>query len=443
MAKARLFGTDGVRGIANTELTPELAFKLGEAAGRYLGSRIVVGKDTRKSGDMLESALVAGLNSAGATALLAGVIPTPAIALLTRELGCDGGVVISASHNPPQYNGIKLFSRDGFKLPDEIEDEIEEMLVTSDDVDLRGTGADIGVIEHVEDAMERYIAHAVSTVDVSLAGLKVAIDCGHGASYYSTPEAFRRLGAEVFVINDTYNGMDINVGSGSTHLEPAIDLVLSTGADLGVSHDGDADRVLAIDEKGEPVDGDFIEAICAVDLASRGELPGDTVVSTVMANLGLQVALKEHGISLVKTNVGDRYVLEAMRMGGLALGGEQSGHVIFLKHNTTGDGLITALQLASVMVRQGKPLSQIRTVMTRFPQVMENVHVANKGRLAASAAIAKAIAAGEAKLGETGRVLVRPSGTESLVRVMAEAADETLAAEVVAEISAVVRAELV
>ncbi len=442
MAKARLFGTDGVRGIANTELTPELAFKLGEAAGRYLGSRIVVGKDTRKSGDMLESALVAGLNSAGATALLAGVIPTPAIALLTRELGCDGGVVISASHNPPQYNGIKLFSRDGFKLPDEIEDEIEEMLVTSDDVDSRGTGADIGVIEHVEDAMERYIAHAVSTVDVSLAGLKVAIDCGHGASYYSTPEAFRRLGAEVFVINDTYNGMDINVGSGSTHLEPAIDLVLSAGADLGISHDGDADRVLAIDEKGESVDGDFIEAICAVDLASRGELPGDTVVSTVMANLGLQVALKEHGISLVKTNVGDRYVLEAMRMGGLALGGEQSGHVIFLKHNTTGDGLITALQLASVMVRQGKPLSQIRTVMTRFPQVMENVHVANKGRLAASAAIATAIAAGEAKLGETGRVLVRPSGTESLVRVMAEAADEAMAAEVVAQISAVVRAEL-
>lgn len=438
----RLFGTDGVRGVANTELTPELAFKLGQAAAKYLGGRIVVGRDTRRSGAMLEAALVSGLMSAGSTALLAGVVPTPAVALLVRQLGCDGGVVISASHNPPQYNGIKLFSRDGFKLPDEIEDEIEEMLLEDDRPDARPSGSAVGTVEVVEDALERYVSHAVATVDVDLSGLTVAIDCGHGASFAATPEAFRRLGARVVVINDDHSGDDINVDCGSTHLAPGIALVKDTGADVGFSHDGDADRVIAIDEHGNEVDGDFIEAICAVDLMKRGKLTGGVVVSTLMANMGLEIALRDHGIALVKTNVGDRYVLEAMRAGGYVLGGEQSGHTIFLEHNTTGDGLVTALQLAAIMKRTGEPLSSLTQVMSRLPQVLVNVHVANKGRLAASAAIARAIDVAEAELSGEGRVLVRPSGTEPLVRVMVEAADTDLARVLADRIAQVVTAEL-
>ena len=438
----RLFGTDGIRGIANTELTPELAFRFGVAAARYLGGRIVVGRDTRRSGDMLEAAVVAGITSAGATALIAGIVPTPAVALLTRVLGCDGGVVISASHNPPEFNGLKLFSRDGFKLPDEIEDEIEEMLLRPDEVVERVVGGAVGIVERLSDAIGPYVDHAVSSIDVRLEGLTVAIDCGHGASYFATPEAFRRLGARVEVVNDDFDGTDINVDSGSTDLRPVIELVRRTGAHLGISHDGDADRMIAVDESGEVVDGDFIEAICAIDLNRRGLLRGGAVVSTVMANMGLEVALGEHGIGLVKTNVGDRYVLEAMRAGGYALGGEQSGHMIFLDHNTTGDGLVTALQLAAVMVREGKKLSELSSVMTRFPQVLVNVHVENKGRLAASARIASAVAEAEARLGARGRVLVRPSGTENLVRVMVEAAESALAEEIAEILARVVREEL-
>ena len=441
----RLFGTDGVRGIANAELTPELAFRLGEAAGHFLGDhgrgRIVVGRDTRRSGEMLESALVAGLMAGGADALVAGIIPTPAVALLVRELEADGGVVISASHNAPHYNGIKLFSRDGFKLPDELEDEIEAFCTNDRDWE-RPTGAGIGHIVPVPDALERYIAHCVDSIDVDLTGLTVAVDCGHGASSVSTPEAFRQLGAKVIAINTDYDGMDINVESGSTHLGTITGIMLDHEADLGIAHDGDADRVLAVDESGAEVDGDVIMAVCAARMHELGKLPLDTVVSTVMCNLGFEIAMREQGITVIKTMVGDRYVLEQLRTSGAVLGGEQSGHIIFLDHNTTGDGLVTALHLAAVMQETGLPLSELRRVMRRYPQVLVNVPVADKARLATSAAIAEAIRVGEEELGETGRVLVRPSGTEPLVRVMVEAADERVASAIVERLVGVVAAEL-
>jgi phosphoglucosamine mutase len=442
---ARLFGTDGVRGIANQELTPELAFKLGEAAGHFLGDkgrgRIVVGRDTRRSGDMLEAALVAGICAGGADALLAGVIPTPAVALLVRELGADGGVVISASHNPPEYNGIKFFNRDGFKLPDEVEDEIETFTEADRDW-VRPTGAAVGTAQPIADAVERYIDHCVKTIGVDLTGLKVALDCGHGAASVATPEALKRLGAEVFSANCDWNGMDINVGCGSTHLGPVTELVTQNGAHLGIAHDGDADRVLMVDETGAEVDGDEIMAICAAHMHDNGVLPLDTVVSTVMCNLGFELAMRERGISVIKTKVGDRYVLEQLQTSGAVLGGEQSGHIIFLDHNTTGDGLVTALQVAAVMRATGKPVSELRQVMRRFPQVLVNVHVADKTRLGTNAAIAHAIAEIEAELGQSGRVLVRASGTEPLVRVMAEAADHETAADVVDRLVTLVRAEL-
>ncbi|MDO8879288.1 MAG: phosphoglucosamine mutase [Coriobacteriia bacterium] len=441
----RLFGTDGVRGIANADLSPELAFKLGEAAGHFLANRgegrIVVGMDTRLSGDMLEAAVVAGICSSGADALRAGIVPTPAVAFLARDLEADGGVVISASHNPAEYNGIKFFDRGGFKLPDEIEDEIEEYLVSERDWS-RPTGARVGRATVVADAAERYVAHAVATVGGDLSGLRVALDCGHGASALTTPHAFERLGAEVTSVNCDWNGTDINAGCGSTHLEVVAQLVRSGSFDLGISHDGDADRVLAVDESGAELDGDQIMAVCAVDMAGRGSLPGNTVVSTVMSNLGFERALRDHGITVVKTRVGDRYVLDQMRSSGAAFGGEQSGHVIFLDHATTGDGLVTALQLASTIKRTGRPLSELARVMTRYPQVLENVRVADRGMLSGSAAVADAVLAAETELGETGRVLVRSSGTEPLVRVMVEAADEAQARAIVARIAEVVTREL-
>jgi phosphoglucosamine mutase len=441
----RLFGTDGVRGIANQDLSPELAFKLGEAAGHFLGNRgegrIVVGMDTRISGDMLEAGVVAGICSSGAEALRAGIVPTPAVAFLTRDLGADGGVVISASHNPAEYNGIKFFDRDGFKLPDEIEDEIEEYLVSERDWS-RPSGARVGRATTVADAVARYIAHAVATVPGGLAGLRVALDCGHGASAVASPEAFRRLGAEVTSVNCDWNGTDINDGCGSTHLDVVADLVRSGSFDLGISHDGDADRMLAVDEAGGELDGDQIMAVCAVDMAERGSLPGNTVVATVMSNLGFELALQERGITVVKTRVGDRYVLDQMRSSGASFGGEQSGHVIFLEHATTGDGLVTALQLASILKRTGRPLSELARVMRRYPQVLENVRVADRGMLSGSAAIADAVHVAEVELGESGRVLVRTSGTEPLVRVMVEAADEAQARRIVERIVAVVRSEL-
>lgn len=441
----RLFGTDGVRGIANKELTPELAFRLGEAAGHFLGDkgagRIVVGRDTRRSGAMLESALIAGITSGGGDALVCGVVPTPAVAYLVRELGADGGVVISASHNPPEYNGIKFFSREGFKLPDELEDEIEAFVAGEREWE-RPTGGGIGCIEPVDDALERYVAHAVSTVDVRFEGLRVALDCGHGAASGSTPEAFRRLGAEIITMNCESDGLDINVGCGSTNLTPLAEAVKADGFDFGIAHDGDADRVLAVDAEGNEIDGDFIMAICAARLAEKGELAGGSVVSTVMANMGFDVAMRENGISVVKTKVGDRYVLEQMQAMGANLGGEQSGHIIFLDHNTTGDGLVTALQLAAAVVSSGKGLAELAQVMTRYPQVLVNVRISDKARLATSAAIADAIHAAERRLEGAGRVLVRASGTEPVVRVMAEASSAEVAQAVVDDLVAVIEREI-
>ncbi len=441
----RLFGTDGVRGIANVELTPEIVFRLGEAAGHFLGDkgrgRIVVGKDTRRSGDMLESAFVAGICSGGADALVCGVIPTPAVAYLTRRLEADGGVVISASHNPPLYNGIKFFSRDGFKLPDDLEDEIEEFTHGAREWE-RPTGAAIGRVRRVKGAAGRYIAHAIDSIDVDLEGLTIAVDCGHGAAAVTTVDALKELGAKVIALNCDYDGMDINAGCGSTDLTALSELVATHDVDLGIAHDGDADRVLAVDETGREVDGDVIMAICATHLHARGALRGATVVGTVMSNMGFEVAMRDHGINVIKTKVGDRYVLEQMQASGAVLGGEQSGHIIFMEHNTTGDGLVTALQLASVMKERDMPLSELRRIMRRYPQVLRNVTVRDKALLATSAAVADAIHATERELGDTGRVLVRASGTEPLVRVMAEAAEESVAIAVVERLIEVVKREL-
>lgn len=442
---SRLFGTDGVRGIANADLSPEIAFRIGEAASRFLAQKgsgsIVVGTDTRRSADMLEAAVVAGICAGGADALRLGVVPTPAVAFLARSMGADGGVVISASHNPAEYNGIKLFDRDGFKLPDEIEDEIEEYLVEASK-SARPTGARIGRAFSVPDAADRYVAHAIDTIDGDLVGLTIAVDCGHGASSYTTVKALRDLGATVHAVNCDSNGLDINDGCGSTHLEVISELVQAHEVDFGIAHDGDADRVIAVDESGSVVDGDQIMAIAAVHMKERGRLAGDMLVATVMSNLGLDVAMREHGITVLKTKVGDRYVIDQLRATGAVLGGEQSGHIIFMEHTTTGDGLVTALQLAWIVRSTDTPLSELRTVMRRYPQVLLNVEVADKALLASSAKVHDAIAQAEQRLGEHGRVLVRASGTEPLVRVMVEAVDESVADEEAAKIADVVRSEL-
>ena len=443
---ARLFGTDGVRGVANTQLTCDLAFKLGQAAAAFQGKTILIGKDTRLSGDMLESAVAAGIMSMGGTALLAGIIPTPAIALLVRDLHCDGGIVISASHNPPEYNGIKLFDAQGFKLPDAVEDEIEAFVQAGGAAkESLPAGDAVGVALPVDEACELYIAHAVSTVadeGIDFQGLKVALDVGHGASCMTSPEALRRLGADVTVINEDFDGTDINVQCGSTHLGPVRDLVAQIGADVGIAHDGDADRVMLVDARGNEIDGDVVEAVCAIDLKERGLLPGNTAVSTVMCNLGLSHALRDAGIDLVQTKVGDRYVLEAMREGGFVLGGEQSGHMIFLEHNSTGDGLVTALQFLAACKRAGKSIEEAASVMTRFPQTLVNVQVHDKHAADGNAAVQAAVAAAEEALGDSGRVLLRPSGTEPVVRVMVEAASAEEAERHALAIADVVKAEL-
>ena len=442
---ARLFGTDGVRGVANTELTCEMAFRLGQAAVLKMGKSILVGKDTRLSGDMLESALAAGIMSMGGTALLAGIIPTPGVALLTRELACDAGVVISASHNPPEYNGIKFFDAQGFKLPDEVEDEFEAIVREGVPAEALPAGDAVGVAIPVENACQIYVDHAVKTVEeagVRLDGMKVALDTGHGASSFTSADALRALGAEVIAINEDFDGTDINVECGSTHLGPLHALMEESGADVGIAHDGDADRVMLIDAEGNEIDGDMVEAVCAVDLKERGLLAGDTVVSTVMCNLGFVHAMRDAGIAVVQTKVGDRYVLEEMRKSGYVLGGEQSGHMIFLEHNSTGDGLVTALQFLAACKRAGKPAAEMARVMTRFPQRLINVRVKDKHALPDCAPVWDAVKAAEGELGEDGRVLIRTSGTEPVVRVMVEAADEAQANEVCERLAQVVGAEL-
>ncbi len=441
-----LFGTDGVRGVANTELTCDMAYKLGQAAVRFLGKTIVVGKDTRLSGDMLGSALNAGIMSMGGMVLDAGIIPTPGVAFLVRELHGDGGIVISASHNPPEYNGIKFFDSQGFKLTENAEEEVEKYVLDrgarSDDLP---SGDEVGVVLPVEDACDLYVQHAISSLQdktLDFSKLIIALDTGHGASSLTTAEALVQLGATVHVINDDFNGIDINVQCGSTHLEPVRQLVAEKGAHIGIAHDGDADRVMFVDELGDEIDGDVVETVCALDLQKRGLLRDDTVVSTVMCNLGFTKAMDAAGITVIQTQVGDKYVLNEMRKRNASIGGEQSGHMIFLDHNSTGDGLITALQFLAACLRNDQPVSATASLMQRFPQELINVRVSDKQAALESAVVAEAIADAETRLAGSGRVLVRPSGTEPLVRVMVEAATPEEALSYARQIADVIEREL-
>lgn len=420
-----LFGTDGVRGVANSELTPELAFKLGRAGASILArdsanTRLVIGRDTRISGDMLEAALVAGICSVGLNVLKVGILPTPAIAYLTRELKAAAGVVISASHNPVEDNGIKFFGPSGYKLPDEVEAEIEALVLDNCAGVPTPAGAGIGRAYPVQDAAERYINFACGTVNTDLKGLKILVDCANGAAYHVAPRIYEKLGAEVLPIFNNPDGVNINNCCGSTHPEALMEAVVASGADLGLAHDGDSDRVLAVDAAGRLVDGDQIMVICACHLKEKGLLEKDTVVVTVMSNLGLHLSMRDAEIQVVETKVGDRYVLEELLRTGARLGGEQSGHVIFLDHNTTGDGIVTALQLLAVMKESGQSLEKLAGQMERLPQLLENIQVADKNLVMSSPVLARAIENEEKILSGSGRILVRPSGTEPLVRVMAE-----------------------
>lgn len=428
----RMFGTDGVRGIANQELTAEIAYSLGRAGAFVLTEgthkpKILVGMDTRISGDMLEAALVSGILSVGAEAVCVGVVPTPAVAYLTRKYNADAGVVISASHNSVEYNGIKFFNGQGYKLSDEREDRIQAVIESGFQGVPLPIGKDLGKKIVEESALEDYMEFAKSTIEVDLKGLKIALDCANGASYKSSVETFRELGAEVVVINNEPDGININENCGSTHPEELMDYVVRKGCDLGLAFDGDADRCLAVDDKGNLIDGDFIMAICGKHLKEQGKLDKNVVVVTVMSNLGLELAFKKEGISLVKTKVGDRYVLEQMSKEGYKLGGEQSGHIIFLDYNTTGDGLVTGLQIAAVLKESGKKLSELALMMKKLPQVLVNVTV-SRDKMdihEKDEEIVKEIKNIEEKLNGCGRVLIRPSGTEPLVRVMLEGENQT------------------
>ena len=428
----RMFGTDGVRGIANKELSPALAFNLGRIGAYVLTEethkkpRIAVGKDTRISGDMLEAALIAGICSMGAEAVSLGVLPTPAVAYLTRHMGLDAGVVISASHNPFEYNGIKFFNGEGYKLSDQLEDRIESLLLNPENGIAYPTGAEIGKKVEVDNAVHGYVDFLKKTIDVNLRGLKIAVDCANGASYIAAPSVLADLGAEIVVINNKPDGTNINVKCGSTHPEGLQKLVVESGAHIGLAFDGDADRLIAVDNRGNIVNGDHMLAIFARHLKGKGMLKKDTVVATVMSNMGLDIAMKREKCNLVKTKVGDRYVLEEMVSMGYSIGGEQSGHIIFLDHNTTGDGLLTALQLLAVVKETGKKLSDLASIMKELPQVLVNAKVKNenKDKYMKDEDIAQMIASLEKKLKGRGRVLIRPSGTEPLVRVMLEGANE-------------------
>jgi phosphoglucosamine mutase len=446
-----LFGTDGVRGLANADLTPELALALGRAAvGVLLAERtedqgrpaVVVGRDPRASGVLLESALVAGILSAGGDVLAAGVVPTPAVAFLTRHYGAAAGAVISASHNAMPDNGIKFFGPEGFKLPDAVERRIEAAVAAPHHGAPRPVGAGVGGLRAAaNDAVEAYLAHLLEGVP-DLEGLEVVVDCANGAAAEIAPEAYRRAGAKVTAVAADPDGSNINDGVGSTHPEHVRAALARSGAQVGLAHDGDADRLLAVDEHGALVDGDVILAIAALDARDHGALPTGTVVTTVMTNLGFRQAMDHHGIRVEQTAVGDRYVLEAMLAGGHTLGGEQSGHLIFLDKATTGDGLLTGLRLLAVMARSGRPLSQLARVMRRLPQVLVNVRVADREALVGAAAVWRAVAAEEARLGDRGRVLVRPSGTEALVRIMVEAETEEEARATADRLAVLVGSEL-
>ena len=436
-----LFGTDGVRGVANRDLTPELAFALGRAAAVVLGGggrpRIVVGRDTRASGPMLQAALISGAASAGGDTYRLGVVPTPGVAFATLDLPAQAGVAISASHNPPEDNGFKFFSAEGMKLPDEVEAEIEQVVREGDGP--RPVGPEVGRVVDDPGPVDRYLEHLVAAAEAALDGMRIVVDCANGAAYRLAPEVLTRLGAEVHAINADHGGAGINVGCGATHPEVVAAAVRELGADAGIAHDGDADRAIFSDAEGNVIDGDQVIAACAVALKEEGRLKGDTVVVTVMSNLGLRRALEEAGITLLETSVGDRYVLEEMLRSDAVLGGEQSGHVIFLEDATTGDGLLTAVRFLSLARAQDATVGELAATMRRYPQVLENVPVDDTAGLDRSEGVREAVRRAEEALGDGGRVLVRASGTEPVVRVMVEAEAEDEARRHVRDIARAVR----
>lgn len=427
----KLFGTDGVRGVANTELTGELAYNLGRAGAYVLtketahAPKILVGMDTRISGDMLESALVAGICSVGAHAIIAGIVPTPAVAYLVRKYNLDAGVVISASHNPVEYNGIKFFNNEGYKLRDELENEIEDLLLKMEEIPVP-VGKDVGTKSIAEDALDDYIDFLTTTTNTKFEGIKVAIDCANGASYKAAPLALRELGAELILINVEPNGTNINDNCGAVYPENMAKAVIEHGADVGISFDGDADRVVFADEKGNIVDGDKIMGICAIDMMEHGTLKNNTIVATVMSNLGFEYSMNKKGIKLIRSQVGDRYVMEDMLKYNCNLGGEQSGHLIFSDFNTTGDGLISAMQVLGLLIKKGKSLSELCSFIETYPQVLNNVLVDKKVPIEELTNTSELISKVEKELGTSGRLLVRYSGTENKLRVMLEGKDEKI-----------------
>lgn len=447
----RLFGTDGVRGVANKDLTCELAMKLGRAAAAVLTNkstrhpRVIIGKDTRLSSDMLENAMAAGLCSVGASVVLLGVVPTPAVAYLVEKYKADAGIMISASHNAYEYNGIKIFSGDGFKLPDDLEERIESLILGEAPLPAAPADSDLGTVETAPNALRDYIDHVKSTVHFSLDGLEIALDCANGSSAMTAETLFTELGAKVHMLANEPNGVNINDGCGSTHMESLIEYVKTHKVDAGIAFDGDADRCLAVDENGEPVDGDFIMAICGLDMKSRGKLNKNCIVGTIMTNLGFIKFCEANGIHFEATKVGDRYVLEEMLLENYSFGGEQSGHVIFRDFATTGDGQLTAAQLLSIMKRREAKLSSMTTVMERYPQTMKNIRVSPEGKLAfyTDPKVKQAIDAATKMLAGNGRVIVRPSGTEPLLRVMVEGQDLALIEKIAEDISEVIKEELV
>lgn len=427
----KYFGTDGVRGVANTELTCDLAYRLGRAGGFVLAKgkekvKVIVGKDTRVSGDMLEAALISGLMSVGCDVITVGVVPTPAVAYLTQKYEADCGVVISASHNPVEYNGIKFFNKDGYKLDDELELNIEQYIDDINKVDYHPIGCKVGKRIHKYDAQRDYIEYLKSIINVDFKGLKVVLDCANGAAYNVAPIVFDELGASVITINSEPDGNNINDNCGSTHPQSIQKAVLDHKADLGLAYDGDADRLIAVDENGNIVDGDHIMILSAIHLKNKNKLAQDTLVVTVMSNIGLTIAAKEHGINLATTAVGDRYVLEEMKKSEYNLGGEQSGHMIFLDYNTTGDGVLSSLVLAKIILEEGQGLSELASVMTQYPQVLVNARIKNENKniYMEYPEIKAEIERIEELLDGSGRVLIRPSGTEPLVRVMLEGKEE-------------------
>lgn len=446
----RLFGTDGVRGIANRDLTCERAMEIGRAAASVLtdGCRhrptFVVGSDTRASSDMLGAALIAGLCSVGADVIQLGVVPTPAVAYLVGKYKADAGVMISASHNPAEFNGIKLFSGNGFKLPDMLEERIEDIVLDRLSVGNLPEGGEVGRLTYADTAAEDYIRHVCSTVHYSLEGMKIAIDCANGSASKTAPTLFRKLGADVHVLSATPDGVNINQNCGSTHMEALAEYVKANKMDCGIAFDGDADRCLCVDELGNMIDGDMIMAICSLDLKKRGKLNRNTVVGTVMTNFGFGKFCEDNGLRFIATKVGDRYVLEEMLLEDYSFGGEQSGHIIYRDFATTGDGQLTAAQLLSMMKCEAKPLSELASVMTRYPQTTVNLTISPEGKLAfyTDADVNAAIEEAKAELSQNGRILVRPSGTEPLIRVMVEGMDEEQISVIANRVSDVIRDKL-